>query len=125
MQFNKNKSNPSILSIVDVVFTRKKHNFRKKASTIFFIKKRPGDRSKYYRLPAWFTGEEEAPVDCLLMLQSSSLSHEPHPSLDANCLSRHLPTLAAIFAQSLQYFNARTKAPWVRFINNKVTLLTN
>ena len=39
MQFNKNKSSPSILSIVNVVFTRKKQNSRKKASTIFFIKR--------------------------------------------------------------------------------------
>ena len=41
MQFNKNKSSPSILSIVNVVFTRKNQNFWKKAPTILLIKARP------------------------------------------------------------------------------------
>ena len=82
MQFNKNKSSPSILSIVNVVFTRKKQNSRKKASTIFFIKR--GQETGGER-----RGEEEVAVECLLMLQSSSLSHEPQPTAEPPCQLPH------------------------------------
>ena len=95
MQFNKNKSSPSILSIVNVVFTRKNQNFWKKASTIFFIKKRSGVRTTYYRLLAGWG--EEAAVDCLLMLHCSTapvcpMSPQPRAhSHHANCLMPQPP----------------------------------
>ena len=100
MQFNKNKSNPSILSIVNVVFTRKNQNFWKKAPTILLIKARPEVWTIIGRRAAEQDGvARRRQLTGLFVdaprLHGSSLSHEPGAlrwaSQHANCLMPQPP----------------------------------